>query len=130
MYWYVNEHSNLFDDIHVYLASHNLGGVRADVSSGEFTRRDLFKVFPFENELCIQICNRTQIERTIAYTYYATYQEEEIVYNNLGLTNAVSISYITESNYAGRYQSGYVKYPYITRDALVEYLRSNIDDTL
>ena len=129
MYWYVNEHLDLFDNIRVYLASHNLGGVRAAVSKGDFTRRDLFKVFPFENELCIQICTEQQINRTISYSYYETYQSDPIVYDK-GYTHAVSITYITESKYARNYQSGYTKYPYICRDALCEFLKNNSDNTI
>ena len=129
MYWYVNEHIEDFGGKRIYLASHNLGGIRANVRAGEFTRRDLFKVNPFENELCVQICDRTQINRTISYDYYATYTDDEIVYSS-GYTRAVSISYISEASNAGRYQSGYIKYPYIARDALVEFLLANVDDTL
>ena len=129
MYWYVNEHLDLFDNTRIYLASHNLGGVRAAVNKGKFTRRDLFKVFPFENQLCIQICTELQINRTIAYSYYETYQEDPIVYDK-GYTHAVSITYITESKYARNYQSGYTKYPYICRDALCEFLINNIDNTI
>ena len=130
MYWYVNSHMSLFDNKRVYLASHNLGGVRASVSAGKFTRRNLYKVFPFDNELCLQICTKTQIERTIDYDYYETYTDDTIVYDSRGYTNAVSITYITESRYARNYQDGYTKYPYLTRDALVEFLKNTTSTTL
>ena len=129
MYWYVNEHIEDFGGKRVYLASHNTGGIRASVEAGDFTRRKLFKVNPFENELCIQVCDQTQINRTINYDYYATYVENNIVYTS-GYTKAVSISFISEASNAGRYQSGYVKYPYIARDALVEFLLANVDEEL
>ena len=129
MYWYVNSHLSEFDNRRVYMASHNLGGIRSNIAKGDFTRRDLVKVFPFDNELCLQLCTQQQIERTISYSYYETYLEDDPVYIN-GVTTAVSITYITESQYAFRYQESYVKYQHTAKQALEAFLREKIVNNL
>ena len=130
MYWYVNNHLDKFDYTTIYLASHNTGGIRSGVSIGDFTRRDLIKVFPFDNQLSIQTCTRNNISSLKGSTYYMTYSESDPVYDSKGYTNAVSITYITESAYAYRYQVNYKNYPITAKEALIEYLLSGVNDQL
>lgn len=130
MYWYVNNHLDKFDYTTIYLSSHNTGGIRSGVSIGDFTRRDLIKVFPFDNQLSIQTCTRNNINSLKSSTYYATYSESDPVYDSKGYTKAVSITYITESTYAYRYQVDYKNYPFTAKEALVEYLLSGVNDKL
>ena len=129
MYWYVNTHKEEFDNTTIYFASHNIGGIRANVSRGDFTRRDLVKVFPFDNQLSIQTCTTQNISNMEESSYYRTYKTGEPIYVG-GLTKAVSIVYITESIYAEYYQQSYVNYPTTAKEALVNYLISNINPNL
>ena len=130
MLWYVNYHQDMFDDTKVYMASHNTGGVRANVNRGAFTRRNLFKVFPFDNTLCLQTCTEYNVANQKRSSYYATYSNEEIVYTE-GLTHVISISYIAEYKDAYRYyQQSYVEYEQTAKDALVSYLTSGVNPDL
>ena len=124
MLWYVNEHPRYFDNVTVYFASHNTGGVRYyPIPEGEFTYRDLVKVMPFDNELCIQTCTQTNIINMMKSSYYETYSEGDIVYDSKGYTTAVTISYIAEYRYAYQYQKSMVKYDgYTAKMALKDYL--------
>lgn len=129
MYWYVNSHKSEFDNVTIYFASHNTGGIRSTVNAGEMTRRKLIKVFPFDNLLSIQVCNSTNISNMEESSYYRTYKEDNPVYVN-GLTHAVSISYITEYKYAYYYQQSYKNYDITARAALVAYLLSGVNPNL
>lgn len=129
MYWYVNSHKSEFDNVTIYFASHNTGGIRSTVDAGEMTRRKLIKVFPFDNLLSIQECNSTNISNMEESSYYRTYKEGSPVYVN-GLTHAVSISYITEYKYASYYQQSYKNYDITARAALVAYLLSGVNPNL
>lgn len=129
MYWYVNNHLDKFDNTRIYLASHNTGGIRSGVSIGDFTRRDLIKVFPFDNLLSIQTCTRANIN-AINSSYHVTYSEGDPVYDSSGYTKAVSITYITESYSAYRYQVSYKNYEVTAKEALIEYLLSGVNDQL
>lgn len=129
MYWYVNSHKSEFDNVTIYFASHNTGGIRSTVNAGEMTRRKLIKVFPFDNLLSIQECNSTNISNMEESSYYRTYKEDDPVYVN-GLTHAVSISYITEYKYASYYQQSYKNYDITARAALVAYLLSGVNPNL
>ena len=129
MYWYVNSHKSEFDNVTIYFASHNTGGIRSTVNAGEMTRRKLIKVFPFDNLLSIQVCNSTNISNMEESSYYRTYKEDNPVYVN-GLTHAVSISYITEYKYASYYQQSYKNYDITARVALVAYLLSGVNPNL
>ncbi len=130
MYWYVNNHKSMFDNTTVYFASHNTGGIRSEVFAGDFTRRDLIKVFPFDNQLTIQTCTSTNISNMRNSSYYRTYEASEIIYDASNYTKAVSITYISEYKYAYYYQVGYVKYDMTAKDALVDYLTNGGDHTL
>ena len=125
MWWFVNNNLSLFDNQTVYFASHNTGGVRSSVKHGSFTRRDLYKVFPFDNQLCIQTCTETNINNMKASTYYRTYSAEEIIYDEHERTKAVSISYICEYKYAYNYQVSFKEYDLTAKDALVSFLTNN-----
>ena len=125
MHWYVNNHLDQFDDTHVYFSTHNTGGVRANVYAGALTRRKFVKVFPFDNELCIQTCTSTHIKKAKNNNYYAYYEEDPIVYDSSGYTHAVSITYITESSYGNSYQKSFVKYDVTAKEALIAYLKSS-----
>lgn len=121
MYWFVNNNLELFDNTQIYFASHNKGGIRSDVEAGDFTRRDLIKVFPFDNLLSMQTCTSNNINRMSSSSYYRTYDNGNIVYTG-GYTKAISITYITEYRYAYYYQVDYKNYEYTAKDALLNYL--------
>ena len=129
MYWYVNSNISLFGNERVYFSSHNTGGVRTSVSPGNMTMRNLIKVYPFENELCIQTCTANNISRLRNSSYYRTYEADNIVFTG-NYTKAVTITYIAEYRYAYNYQQSYIKYTYVARDALIAYLTSGVDNTL
>lgn len=130
MYWYVNAHKNEFDNTTIYFASHNTGGVRSEVNAGQFTRRDLVKVFPFDNQLSLQTCTAQNIYNMERSSYYRTYKESEPVYDDHGFTKAISITYITEYKYAYNYQVSYINYNATAKDALLAYLLNNINPNL
>ena len=131
MYWYVNEHPSSFDNIHVYFSNLNTGGVRASVSSGDFTNRNFIKVFPFDNWLSMQTCTSKNISYMTNSSYYTKYQPTEIVYDGNGHTHSISINFITEQrSYASRIQVNYVNYPITAREALLAYLLSGVDPNL
>ena len=130
MYWYVNSHKSQFDNQTVYFASHNTGGIRAEVSSGNFTRRDLVKVIPFDNLLSMQTCKASHIANMEGSSYYRTYKPTEPVYDDGGCTKAISITYITEYKYAYYYQVSYVNYSITAKTALIEYLLSGVNPNL
>ena len=131
MYWYVNSNKEQFDGVTVYLASHNTGGVRAEVSAGVFTRRDLIKVFPFDNQLSIQTCTEYNIKNLKESDYYRTYGEVDPVYDSKGHTHAVTITYISEYKYADRYyQVSHINYDFTAKSALLEYLSQGVNPDL
>ena len=125
MWWFVNNNLSLFDNQTVYFASHNTGGIRSSVKKGDFTRRDLYKVFPFDNQLCIQTCTETNINNMKSSTYYRTYSAPEIIYDKYERTKAVSISYICEYKYAYNYQVSFKEYDLTAKDALLSFLINN-----
>jgi 2',3'-cyclic-nucleotide 2'-phosphodiesterase (5'-nucleotidase family) len=129
MLWFVNNNKKDFGNVTYYFASHNTGGVRESVSQGDFTRRDLVKTFPFDNLLSAQVCTSSNISYMESNSYYETYKEN-IVYSN-GVTNAISITYITEnSTYGPRCQQSYKNYNHTATDALVAYLLSGVNTSL
>ena len=131
MYWYVNENKDQFGGVAVYLASHNTGGVRDKVDSGVFTRRDLIKAFPFDNQLSIQTCTEYNISRLKSSDYYRTYEEGAPVYDSEGHTHAVTITYISEYKYADRYyQVSHINYDFTAKQALIEYLIQGVNPDL
>ena len=129
MYWYVNNHKEEFDNLTFYAASHNAGGVRSNVNSGNFTNRQLIEVFPFDNLLSLQNSSRTQFENLKNDSYYVTYQEGEPVFTD-GLTNVISINFCTESRYAYKYQSYHKNFEKTAREALLAYLSSGVNPDL
>ena len=130
MYWYVNTNKEDFDNLTFYFANHNVGGVRAAVSAGEFTNRNFIKVFPFDNYLSLQRCTSKHINKLENDSYYGTYKNGDIVYDDSGLTNSISINFITEKTYAYQYQSSYKNYDCTAREALVAYIKSGVNNTL
>ena len=125
MLWYVNNHQDEFDNTHVYFATHNIQGIRSyPVPSGNLTRRAFIKIFPFDNELCVQTCTSTQISNMMASTYYRYSQESDIVYSG-SYTKAITISFIADSSYSNRrYQTSYIKYDVTAKQAFEIYLRT------
>lgn len=128
MLWYVNANPSEFDNITVSMASHNAGGIRSDVSSGEMTLRLFVKMFPFDNKLCIQRCTKTNINNYLNYDYYHTVGTP--VYLSDNCARVASINYITESAYASRYQVDYVAFDITVKEILYTYLIENIDPNL
>lgn len=135
MYWYINENVSDFGGENVYFASHNTGGVRvSSIDSGDFTYRNLITVMPFDNPICIQTCNYSNIIYMNSSSYYRCYYESDSIINLPfadGLIKAVTISYIAESKeYQDYVQQSYVRYDNLTaKDALVSYLKT-FDDIL
>ena len=132
MLWYVNEYPQYFDDTEVYFASHNTGGIRYyPIPAGEFTRRDLIKVIPFDNELCIQTCNQYHLSQMERSSYYETYSVNDIIFDSNGYTKAVTISYIADYQYAYRYQQSMIKYEeYTAKNAFIDYLLNSGETSL
>ena len=129
MLWYVNDNPSYFDNKTVYFASHNTGGVRSDVYAGDFTKRILYRVFPFDNQLSMQRCTSTHLNNMRNSSYYRTYEIDPIIYDG-SYTNAISITYITEYKYASRYQASYKNYNYTAKDALLSFLTSSYGASL
>ena len=126
MVWYVNTNPNLFDDTHVYLGSHNDGGVRVDtIYGGNLTYRDLIKAYPFDNNLVIQTCSEYNVNNIRNDTYNEYWQEvSEIPFTN-GYTKCVSISYIALGKYANNKQTSIKMYEDLTAKlAFIRYLQS------
>lgn len=119
MYWYINNHGDEFENTKVTLTSHNTGGVRGSVSPGSFTYANLVAICPFDNNITIQKATSKQVSAT--KNSYAYYEEGEITYSN-GYANVGTISYISESSYASRYQTSYTPYTPTAKDALEAYL--------
>ena len=128
MLWYVNANPTYFNNTTVSVASHNAGGVRADVDKGEFKYKDFIKAFPFDNFLCIQRCSQSNISNYNSYDYYHTVGTA--VYESDGYARVASINYITESRNAYRYQVDYVKFNITVKTILYTYLKNNINPYL
>lgn len=128
MIWYVNENKELFDNTYSTMASHNSGGVRNDVSSGEMTYREYVKVFPFDNLVSIQTCSSYNISNYNKSTYYVTYGEP--TFDSEGYAKVISINYITEGQSARYYQVSYKNYDITIKEILYQYLKQNINPNL
>ena len=118
---YANDPKNesiLIDGKKVTAAFHNDGGVRGEVSAGEFTYRDLIKVVPFDNTVCIVKVNNNDLEiwKAGSNTYIDLGSEDEYTY-------LVTINYLADN----------VEYPneemfntnVVIQDVFIEYLREN-----
>lgn len=125
MYLYVNEHKEIFGGVTVYLSTHNISGVRANVSKGDLTLGQFFSVFPFDNYLCIQSSTQTQVDYMKTDEYYAWYGPNTPTYVN-NHTNCVTINFIAENEtYGYLTQDSFIKYETITaKQVLYEYLKS------
>ena len=128
MLWYVNSHSDEFDNTTVSMASHNSGGVRSDVKAGNMLLRDFIKVFPFDNLLSIQLCSSYNISRYNSYNYYVTYGTA--TYEADGYARVASINYITEKSNAHYYQVSYKNYDITVKTILYTYLTERINPSL
>ena len=133
MYWFVNNNKSEFGDSTVYFASHNTGGVRSIIYSGNFTMRDMIKVFPFDNPLVIQTCNSSNINYMRNSDYYRTYEASDIIYEG-GYTKAVTITYISEYRVrpdgSNSCQVSRVIYTKTAKEALYSYLKSGVNTSL
>ena len=127
MLWYVNNNQEQFNNHYVYVSCHNLGGIRSPVSSGDFTYRDLIKVFPFDNTLVITRCNVSNVNRMFSHSSLRAYSSEDIVYTS-GYTKGVIITYIRK--YSGISTSELAEFQYTAKDALVDYLTNSGVDNL
>ena len=128
MLWYVNSHKEEFDNTTVSMASHNSGGVRADVDAGTMYLRDFVKVFPFDNYLSIQTCSRANINRYLSYDYYVTYGTA--VFDSEDHAKVASINYITEKSNAYLYQLDYKNYDITVKEILYAYLKERVNPNL
>ena len=127
MLWYVNTRfPAVFGNQHVYFASHNWNGARASISSGDMTRRNFVKAFPFDNKLCIQKCTASNITNMRNAEYYVTKSESSVIYDKDGLTKAVTISFIAEYKYAYNYQKSYTAYNPTAKMAFELFLREKV----
>ena len=128
MYWYVNSHKNEFDNTAVSMSSHNSGGIRSAVPSGDMLLKDFVKVFPFDNYLSIQKCSVSNISRYNNYDYYITYGTA--TYEDDGYARVASINFITEKSNAYQFQVSYKNYDITVKDILYIYLTENINPDL
>ncbi len=127
MMWYVNNHLSDFGGHQVFFSSHNVGGIRVNtIPAGPLTMRNLVTYMPFDNEVCIQICNNTNLNYMRNSSYYETYEEDPVFVD--GLTYAVTISYIADdATYGPRCQQSYTKYDrYTAKFTLKEYLKAGL----
>lgn len=130
MMYYVNNNPEQFDNTHVYFSSHNVGGIRVNmIEAGDLTLAKLTTIMPFDNEICIQRCTSNHLQYMRQDDYYATAEEDVIVYSGIA-THAVTISYIAENtSYNSRYQLSFVKYDSVTsKDCLINYLLEGVED--
>lgn len=102
---------------------HNYGGIRDSVSSGPFTFRDLIKVCPFTNSICILECDLDQ------YNYLTNNDSlcSEKTYSTSSNTTfyVITISYVAEQTFNGdKPVADYIYYynDYVTSDVLSDYL--------
>lgn len=111
--------SILIDDKLVNAAFHNNGGVRSTIDAGEFTYRDLIKVVPFDNTMCIVKLSESQ---------YETWKNNgdhyiEKTYNSPFIYVA-TINYLAD-NVVYYPNSSYFNTNVVIQDVLTEYLQEN-----
>lgn len=121
MYWYINNNLDQFGGVKVCLTSHNTGGVRSNVNSGDFTMTDLTAVCPFDNLICIQKSTKTQVNN-IKKSSYLAYYENEVTYNSEGYATLGTISFVAEGEYANYYQTSFMYGGITAKEALQTYL--------
>ena len=126
MSWFVNEENDKFEH-KPRLSTHNIGGVRNDVSAGAFTYKDFIKVLPFENALVIQKCTENQnntIKRNSSIRYY---EDTSVGKENDGYYYNVSIIFLTD-RYTNWQVSCIYHFEYSGQFALYTYLKSGVAD--
>ena len=111
--------SILIDDQEVTAAAHNTGGVRDSVSSGAFTYRDLIKVLPFDNTLCIVKLTSSQFD---------TWQNSGNHF--IGAKGSGTYSYLATINYLGDNvdylpRTDMFDTKVVIQDVFIEYLSEN-----
>ena len=111
--------SILIDDQEVTAAAHNTGGVRDSVSSGAFTYRDLIKVLPFDNTLCIVKLTSSQFD---------TWQNSGNHF--IGTKGSGTYSYLATINYLGDNvdylpRTEMFDTKVVIQDVFIEYLSEN-----
>ena len=109
----------LIDDQQVTAAAHNTGGVRDSVSSGAFTYRDLIKVLPFDNTLCIVKLTSSQFD---------TWQNSGNHF--IGTKGSGTYSYLATINYLGDNvdylpRTDMFDTKVVIQDVFIEYLSEN-----
>ena len=109
----------LIDDAKVTAAAHNTGGVRDSVSSGAFTYRDLIKVLPFDNTLCIVKLTSSQFD---------TWQNSGNHF--IGTKGSGTYSYLATINYLGDNvdylpRTDMFDTKVVIQDVFIEYLCEN-----
>lgn len=127
MVWFINSNSSKFDNAHVYVASHNLGGVRVNsVPRGNLTYRDLIKAYPFDNKLCISFKCRENNVLNIFRNSNPYWKLSDPVYDEQGYTQCATISYVAGKSYARNQFPNYKKYEGLTAKlAFIRFLQSN-----
>lgn len=86
---------------------HNSGGVRASIPSGTVTYGEIYKAFPFDNELMVVEVTGSQLKTWLSYgivyegVSVLTYQfTDGTTIVNSSIYKIISINYLTEKNWA------------------------------
>lgn len=124
MNWYVNDNLDKFKH-KPRLATHNTGGIRNQVYAGNFTYKDLIKVFPFENALVIQKCTDNQNRSIKNNTSIRYYEDTEVTKESDGYWYNVSIIFLTD-RFTQWQEECYYHYDSTGADALYEFLKSGV----
>ena len=125
MVWFVNSRPSTFKNVTAYVGYHNNAGIRASISTGQFTRRDLYKVCPFDNALCVGKSTSKQVNYMTSSTQYNNYYVDGTPVYSGNYTNTVTISYLANSRYSYNYIGSYDEYEQFTaKDALYYFLKS------
>ena len=124
---YVNDPKNesvLIDDKKVNYGFHNNGGVRDSFSGGEFTYRDLIKVVPFDNTVCVAKLSLDQfniwLDSSEHYEYSDISLEGDYVY-------IAAINYLSD-NIASFPSLESKDTNVVIQDVLKEYLKAHDDE--
>ena len=123
----VNDPKNesiLIDDKKVNYGFHNNGGVRDSFSGGEFTYRDLIKVVPFDNTVCVAKLSLNQfdvwLDSNEHYEYSGIVQEGDYVY--IAAINYLSDNVVSFPSVESKDTN------VVIQDVLKEYLKAHDDE--
>jgi 2',3'-cyclic-nucleotide 2'-phosphodiesterase (5'-nucleotidase family) len=111
------------------VAFHNSGGVRASITSGTVTYGDIYRSFPFDNELMIVEVTGSELKTWLSYNLVSygvlsnkTQFMDGSTINNTQIYKIISINYLTEKHWVSS------DYPHNLETAInsFEYVRELI----